>query len=688
MLLWLCWQQTRSFALVLLPCSVAAGLLVMAEGAILWPAVTLLLGVLCGVAVFADEQTEGAFRFLGDQRLPPAKVWLAKTGMWLTLTLVAGLLAVLPSVVRSVLHTEQTLLHPGPRTFLAWLFRDPVLGEVAAPGAFLSLWLLHGFGFGQLCGMLVRKSVVAAFLALGASGLAACLWLPSLAGGGLHLWQVAGVPALALAASWLLLPAWTGGRLSGATLARGVAAAAGAAILWTAAAIAYRVVEIPDTPDRLDMPAFLAELPAPAQNEAGELTRRACEGLSARLHELTEERPTKPLFPRGKREGDKEFFEGQAGEVVEHGWPGGEPELSGWLDRVFAARWPGELARAADFPTGIVFDPRRITIDSPLRELDPARKASLLLAVHGLYRQARGDDAAFAADLRAGLALSRNLRNHSVRICVLTAIGIEAQLLEGVDRWLERLHGRPDLLREALAVLRRHEDLLPDDSTDTQRAGFLIVENSLKHPEGWLGRGLSHDVYQSSSDPVAAVGVAWQVPWEHERQQRLLRLLFADNPSGRLVVLRAAPWMRELPQGVRMAEERDNLRWGLTFLRARLLEVALRLYQAEKGKPATALEALVPGILPEIPRDPFGSGPFHYRLSAGERIEWLTPNRGAPAGPGVAPDGPATRLVPAGQGILWSVGPDGTDNGGLRQGIHVRGGQTDPIFLVPLPPEK
>jgi hypothetical protein len=48
--------------------------------------------------------------------------------------------------------------------------------------------------------------------------------------------------------------------------------------------------------------------------------------------------------------------------------------------------------------------------------------------------------------------------------------------------------------------------------------------------------------------------------------------------------------------------------------------------------------------------------------------------------------------IPAGQAILWSVGPDGMDHGGVR-GVEPRrtgdGTQMigDLIFIVPLPPE-
>ena len=73
--------------------------------------------------------------------------------------------------------------------------------------------------------------------------------------------------------------------------------------------------------------------------------------------------------------------------------------------------------------------------------------------------------------------------------------------------------------------------------------------------------------------------------------------------------------------------------------------------------------------LDPIPPDPFDGHPFRYRLSKGEKIVWpddpdpFQPGAAAPAAMGgvaggdvmEAPQEP-TREVPAGQGILWSIG--------------------------------
>jgi hypothetical protein len=114
-------------------------------------------------------------------------------------------------------------------------------------------------------------------------------------------------------------------------------------------------------------------------------------------------------------------------------------------------------------------------------------------------------------------------------------------------------------------------------------------------------------------------------------------------------------------------------------MRGLRLQTALALYQIEAGKTAASLKDLIPRCLPELPLDPFTGKGFHYRISRGERIIqelklWQ------PFLP-----------VSAGQGIVWSVGPDREDNGGENQGRDDRSPDPqvwarlglDMIFVVP-----
>src|SRR5262249_29679631 len=124
------------------------------------------------------------------------------------------------------------------------------------------------------------------------------------------------------------------------------------------------------------------------------------------------------------------------------------------------------------------------------------------------------------------------------------------------------------------------------------------------------------------------VTLAWLVPWEKERHERLLRA--ADE--GDLAQSRAAldmivgndgrgtfPVTSFFGRG-RLQQGRGQ---GLADLHAGQLRVALSLYQAETAKPAESLQELVrKQSLKTIPTDPFDGQPFRYRLSKGETISW------------------------------------------------------------------
>src|SRR5262245_12023971 len=88
-------RQARPLALALLPAALVVGFALPVRGLVLWPALTLFVGCLCGVTAFADEQA-GSYRFLGDQRFPPGRVWLVKVGWRLGLAVATCACLLLP----------------------------------------------------------------------------------------------------------------------------------------------------------------------------------------------------------------------------------------------------------------------------------------------------------------------------------------------------------------------------------------------------------------------------------------------------------------------------------------------------------------------------------------------------------------------------------------------------------------
>ncbi len=757
-LLWLSYTQMRSLLLGLSIFALALGFVLPLMGPVGWPFLTLFIGGLCGVTVCADEQIHGSFRFLGDQRFPLGRIWIVKVGMRFALTVLASFLLLLPSLILAIFRQEE--LHATAQSrppFFADALHSSLVGTVVPVGLHLTMWLLYGFAVGHLCGLLFRKSLVAAVVTLGTAAMLASLWLPSLAGIGLHFWQVAGVPLIGLVTAWLLMPAWAAGRLLARGTFVGLGAAFAAATLWTVGGIWYRVVEVPDVPDQFDMPAFVAGLPTLEENEAGMKIRGAWKEVGLAVGQVISARAQKPLFPNappkplfpngGPPNEDPLSFQTQLNEILQHGWPGGQVELGDALDGAFAGNWYGQLADAARQPLGVVEDPRRHMIGTRLSaEWGYAGPLSEMLAVRALQRQAGGDHRAFVDNLRIALALSRNLRNHSSTLVARYGRAVEKSWIPALDRWLEKLPGHPELLKEVLALLAQHEAEAPDPN-DAVKAAYLEAQNTLDVPGELLKLEIGPTRGEDAERVQAELNVAsilWMFPWERERHRRILRVGFEGGQSERI---EAVKWggiiMRDL------VGNRDRLVLhsprNVAAWHAGRLKGALRLYQADTGKPAATLGVLVPRYLPAIPADPFDGKPFHYRLSRGERVGWVdeqqavppggNPGPAAAAAPGMQPPGPMPggapmppggmmggqpvppggmqggpaipgmpgampgpgmqgipppmRLIPKGQGILWSSGEDRHDDGGLRQGGDRQSGTVfgeDILYLVPLPP--
>jgi hypothetical protein len=724
---WLAAQQSGGLFVGLILFSFLAGLPVMGNGLFFWPVLTLALGVFCGVTVFLDEQS-GPYRFLGDQRLPLGPIWLVKTGMRFGMLGLSLLVVLVPALV------QQTFEGPNDHErmpVLARIFGTGLLGTTIPIGLFLFLWPITGFALGHLCGMLFPRPLVALVVGFGISGIVLSVWVPSLVAGGLSSWQVLGVPVVLLLCARLLMRAWASDRLHSWEAVRYVGACAVLAAGLIVLGLWSRVAEIPDVPEPDDFAEFVAELPLPEENEAGQLIRNACSRLDDFLkqHKAIQQRPGGGAPGAPPVQASNSLIQ-QAAEALEHGWPKDDDraELAAFLDEAFAEDWWKRLAEAADKPVGVVEDPRRMTIGSRQLTLSPALHAGTLLAARGLQMQKRkGDPAVFVEHFATALALARNLHNHSTLTSAFTARAIEQGQLEALTRWLEQLNnGHVELLRRAAEVLDRHQNIMPRTFRDQRLAQYLIALNSLDRVEEWLPLFLGPP---SAKVPEAALlDAAWLVPWEQTRQRRLLRALywnreFADgfwHERSRMIMV---PLMhRDVALG------KDKFPRRKVQLAAAELMLALRRFQAEHGKPAQSLAELLPKYLQRIPSDPFDSQPFRYRLSQGEEIGWPQDNQaqavvaggagaaapgaapaamppglrgmaGGPPGGGVPPEAAPpeafrepTRKVPAGQGILWSIGEDGQDDGGKRQGLRSDQTQTrtgeDLIYLVPLPAPK
>lgn len=754
---WMNVRQQRRYVIVMSAVGLVSGLSMLAPAVpfvAVWPPVGLFLAVLLGVLGWYDEQASGAKRFWLERRLPVGVLWAAKVLVGSAGCLLMTLFTIAPVLIKLWVTRRDFEARP---SFL--------LGEPDFPVfTFVLLWPVYGFAFGHLAGALFRKAIVAASVALMVSAVAAAVWLPSLLGGGLHPWQVWLPLAVTLAVSRVMAWACVADRVGtpraiGRLTLGGVAVAAAVGV-----GLGYRVVEIPDDPargkeqayEREQIPPFDTNLAGQEYRRAGSLLHEAVYGPNAMTEQLARRAVTTPA--QAARESDPidrlpKPLSAMLVTTLEHGWQPTD-EADAVLASAFRTNWDKGVEAAARLPVGTIEDPRDLTLNAPMRHLHMLTGADALLLARGLKAQHDGDPERFVADFALVLNLSRNTRYKSVQGCALAGRRAERRAVMALQRWLERLHGREDLLARVEAELAAHDAACGNDRADVRLADQVVLRNTVARSGEVLRRQWRHtdaneETRQRMDVEADLVGLGWQMPWEVERHERLIargntagygfqspNSPFRGMPAVNWWPHNTSHWLDTPRGGFAEAE-------GLVQAdrRAARLLVAVRRYELTHGSPPNGLVALVPEFLPAVPLDPFDLMPFRYRLSAGEQIPretrspvpitttlwphelpvaaavggWMTVLKdGQGAGGIVAAPTEANRgtefasligglagadgrftypeqltnkathgvvEVAAGRPVIWSVGPDTVDQGGLD--IDTRSAVRDLVYIPP-----
>jgi hypothetical protein len=127
--------------------------------------------------------------------------------------------------------------------------------------------------------------------------------------------------------------------------------------------------------------------------------------------------------------------------------------------------------------------------------------------------QARGKSREALDYLETTLALSRQVENDAPIELFDFGSSMQDRALAGLRLWLDRVGPDKQLLREALTLLQRHETARPDPLNSVKAQYVMDREEG---PLFLYGNAPGSELLR----------VAYQVPWEKERQTRIIRAVF------------------------------------------------------------------------------------------------------------------------------------------------------------------
>jgi hypothetical protein len=234
--------------------------------------------------------------------------------------------------------------------------------------------------------------------------------------------------------------------------------------------------------------------------------------------------------------------------------------------------------------------------------------------------------------LQCVMPLDAAVTNVDVMVHQLMGMKRLAHLLAAEGR-LRELENRPaDAARSYVEAIRLGNEM--------SRGGFLITRLVGIACASIGGHALAQVVPKLNREQARTVLMelekvdAGRVTWsEVQRNERY----FAHHQPGTGFnpILRVVGWW-QLRHPLQKAETKHRI----IMAHERLLagELALSCYQSEQGRVAARLDDLVTNYLSRVPQDPFSGRPLIYRAQG---TNWL----------------------------LYSVGPDGVDDGGIPMGV-------------------
>jgi len=630
----------------------------------------LFVPSLYGAMAFSNDQRRGRYRFLAEHAARPRYVWFARHIVWLSaLAAVSVIFALFVVVIASLglrENAEQSLefftqwghgAHAGETAY------DVVEATTIAQRAvsLAGLGFLAAYGIGQLCSMLMRSEILAAFVALVLSVVLSA-WVAAL-----FVWQLSGwlfllpIAIGLLAATWLRAPSWIADRRAWQTwIFPALAIVAPVALVALVLSIA-RLEQIPkvmryyhDSEPVAIESAISNELTlfrrgiTPVARETADMYLKAAERLEARPEKDLLEPWSLPEYesdvglpgdideskiPRDRLDAFKEAMREQIESERE--------VVNTAIDE--AIKISARPSCHFDFDLSAVAPQTQENRQWELEAVPLYRKVYELLGK--LVPAEIEPNEPFERSL-AALRMSAHLRSGQPSVVFLDQLSMEQAVLRRIGRWALQEDRTKDELRDAFNELTNFFQRDPN-MKHALLADHLLVRDAILGKETPLSLALA-----PNSPAVYLAFVANELPWERERAILALdritldNLRRAKNLSDFLSSEEHAGGIRNLRRWLRPTDHWNNLppEWLLyepaaatSYLtrfeyqdrvpieelnracidnrlsrRAALLYFALGRYRLDNDAYPARLSELIPKYLDQLPVDPYTRQPFQY----------------------------------------------------------------------------
>ncbi|HMP58191.1 MAG TPA: hypothetical protein PKD86_02450 [Gemmatales bacterium] len=697
---WLWWRQSRVTIGLLLAASLVVGSqLPVLQLACLWFPVTTVLGLICGLAVLGPEHSS-SWAALGQQGWSARWLWSIKTFAWL----VVAFLAMLCLILGSSWFGQESFA----RLQRSFYWTDYLAHDRSVLRIFVTLGfgLAWAFVLGQWAVLAFERWLTALIFALAATAVVVGMWLPTLLAGQLPAWLPLLLPVSLLGFTWWLVPHWTRGGPGRLWRQRGPAM--GVVVIGTAALLGWRAYEIPEV--NVSIPSDRAQAQGPEIERLREMKREIEEAYARNHNRLNRQYGNESTFSWRQSALNQQYIQ-----AVDDG----ALRVNDEVIETFAELYPPAFLEQVDrflaqpMPPGETLSDVRVELSRDWwQQPNTWRSVSRALGWRALIALDRGQHEECWKSINQMLILSRRFRSVGWN----DLVEIEREAFAILAYWIKVQAIPVAVLRQAIADLGEHDAqiLSPRDlagkSAFLQQADGLLTQWDYRVYR-WTPSTRDGDREFWQQFGQLAEGPFWEamrsVPWENQRANRRKRALLAgwlagikqydssvpiderlwlsdrvtamfaavfpvgiEAGGGNLIpAARLQEWAREV-MGFFIIDSVGRLTESRLRTRGHRTQLAALAFQLQQGRTPERLEELVPDWLPELPIDPYSGKAFRFRHGGGVRTlsrswEWGPP--------------PAA--------VVYSVGPDGSDDGGKSElPMRSPAGAPHSDILFPVPP--